>query len=87
MLDDLTFQNLAQSLDFEKNLENIYSAGTGAGKSGSFFFHSSDSKFILKTIKSSEMKTLLNMIDEYHQYFVENNNESLIAKIYGVFTI
>ena len=66
MLDDLTFENLAESLDLESNIENVYSAGKGAGKSGSFFFYSSDNKFILKTIKRSEMKTLLNMIDEYH---------------------
>ena len=57
------------------------------GKSGSFFFYSSDHKFILKTMKNSERKVILDLVDDLINYYEVINNQSLIAKIYGVFTI
>ena len=76
-----------KSLTLDENISNIYKAGVGVGKSGSFFFYSSDKRFILKTMKSSEKKVILDILDDLINYYQVVNNQSLIAKIYGVFTI
>jgi len=44
-----------ESLDISKNSDQIFKAGEGGGKSGSFFFFSYDSKLIIKTILLSEV--------------------------------
>ena len=33
-----------------KNIDQIFEAGEGAGKSGSFFFFSSNNRFLIKTM-------------------------------------
>lgn len=38
-------------------------------------------------MKESEMKVILDIIDDLINYFEIINNQTLIAKIYGVFTI
>lgn len=42
---------------------------------------------MIKTLRGSEKKVLLGMLDDLIKYFEYNNNESLLARIYGVFTI
>jgi hypothetical protein len=58
-----------KSLDFDKNLQNIRKAGQGAGKSGSYFFHSYDGKFIIKTMSSLEKKIMISIVDKMKIYF------------------
>ena len=65
----------------------MFKAGEGAGQSGSFFFFSKDSKFLIKTMRGSEKKVLLNMLDDMVEHYNETENKSLLARIYGVFTI
>ena len=76
-----------ESLDVNKNKEKVFQAGEGAGASGSFFFFSYDYKFLLKTITTTEKKILLEILDDYIQYLQDNANQSLLARIYGVFVI
>jgi len=38
-------------------------------------------------MRGSEKRVLLDMIDDLVNHFVKTNNESLLARIYGVFTI
>ena len=38
-------------------------------------------------MRGSEKKVLLDMLDDLIKHFVKTNNESLLARIYGVFTI
>jgi len=64
----------------------IFKANQGEGKSGSFFFHSNDRKFIIKTLKGKEKVILLNMLDDLFEHF-RNNKGSLLTRIYGIFTI
>ena len=40
------------------NRQQVFSAGEGSGKSGSFFFFSHDNQFIIKTMKEAELKAL-----------------------------
>ena len=68
--DGLSDQQIASSLDLDLNINKIFKAGMGAGKSGSFFFFSHDSKLIIKTIIGPEMKLLTNMLDDINNHIV-----------------
>ena len=57
------------------------------GKSGSFFFFSHNKMFLIKTLTSSELNTFLeHFVCDYYDHLV-NNPETLLAKIYGVYTV
>lgn len=50
---------LHASLSPKFNRDQVFQAGAGAGRSGSFFFFSHDRKFIIKTMTSGELKLFL----------------------------
>ena len=77
---------LHASLSPKFNRDMVFKAGTGAGRSGSFFFFSHDKKFIIKTMTSSELKVMMEMLPAYSDHF-KSCTDSLLAKIFGVFTI
>ena len=52
------------------NINKIFKAGMGTGKSGSFFFFSHDSKLIIKTIIGSEMKLLTRMLENINNHIL-----------------
>lgn len=54
-----------------------------SGKSGSFFFHTADMKYMIKTIKKTEFFVLKNMLPEYFKYIIDNP-DTLITKYYGL---
>jgi hypothetical protein len=70
---------------FNKN--NVKKVKESEGKSGSFFFFSHDNKFLIKTITDNELKTMLGDFMENYYSHISKNNDSLLARIYGVFTI
>lgn len=86
-LDGITSKDIRESLNMEDNIQNVFKAGEGVGQSGSFFFFSKDNKFLIKTMRGSEKKVLLEMLDDLIIHFIKTSNESLLARIYGVFTI
>ncbi|KAL0438041.1 UNVERIFIED_CONTAM: Phosphatidylinositol 4-phosphate 5-kinase [Sesamum latifolium] len=53
------------------------------GKSGSFFYLTQDDRFMIKTVKKSEVKVLLKMLPSYYQHVCCYEN-SLVTKFYGV---
>jgi 1-phosphatidylinositol-4-phosphate 5-kinase len=55
-----------------------------SGKSGSFFYYTSDAKFILKTVSRHEFKFLKKILREYHLYLTGENPDSLISRILGL---
>ena len=67
-------------------MHNIFRAGQGAGASGAFFFFTKDQKYIIKTMRGSERDNLLSMLSDLIRHFSQYPN-SLITKIYGLFTI
>ena len=69
-----------------KNKSAIDKMSESKGKSGSFFFYSHDRKFIIKTISSEERTTLLNILRDYYNY-IKDHKETLITKIYGIYTV
>jgi len=64
----------------------VFKAKESAGKSGSFFFFSYDRKFLIKTMNNKELDIFLKALPDY-VYHLKNNSSSLIARIYGVFTV
>ena len=58
-------------------------AENSSGKSGSFFFHSADGKYMLKTISQNEFNVLLRILPDYHKHLMENPN-TLMARYYGL---
>jgi 1-phosphatidylinositol-4-phosphate 5-kinase len=79
--------DIHRSLESSINRKNVFKAGQGAGASGSFFFFSSDNRFIIKTLLKNEKDILLGLLNPFIQHLVEHNGASMIAKIFGVFTI
>ncbi|KAL3513588.1 hypothetical protein ACH5RR_026305 [Cinchona calisaya] len=53
------------------------------GKSGSFFYLTQDDRFMIKTVKKSEVKVLIKMLPSYYKH-VCRYEKSLVAKFYGV---
>ncbi|KAL2347147.1 hypothetical protein Fmac_001147 [Flemingia macrophylla] len=53
------------------------------GKSGSFFYLTQDDRFIIKTLKKSEVKVLIRMLLSYYQHVCQYKN-SLVTKFLGV---
>ncbi|KAK4429695.1 Phosphatidylinositol 4-phosphate 5-kinase [Sesamum alatum] len=53
------------------------------GKSGSCFYLTQDDRFMIKTVKKSEVKVLLKMLPSYHRHVCRYEN-SLVTKFYGV---
>ena len=80
------YELIEKSLSPEANCEQVFKAGEGAGRSGSFFFFSHDSKFIIKTISKSELDTFLKMLPALAEHY-KNNEDSLITKTFGAFTV
>ena len=64
----------------------IFKAGEGAGRSGSFFFFSSDRKFIIKTMTKGELDLLVRLMPDLKEHY-KNNPNSLLSKIVGAFTV
>lgn len=56
------------------------------GKSGSVFFLSQDDRFMIKTLRKSEVKVLLRMLPEYHDH-VRTYENTLITKFFGLHRI
>jgi 1-phosphatidylinositol-4-phosphate 5-kinase len=82
----VTPAEVMRSLDTELNRNSIFKSGQGSGRSGSFFFFSADKKLIIKSMRGSEKRTLLGMLDSLVMHF-EANKDSLINKVFGVFRV
>lgn len=57
-----------------------------SGKSGSFFFHTSDNKYMIKTIKKNEFDVLRDTLSQYHDHILKNPN-TLLARYFGLHQI
>jgi hypothetical protein len=68
-MDELTPEDIQNSLNLKDNLSNVFKAGQGAGASGSFFFFSGDNKLIIKTMRGSERLVALEMLDQTIRHF------------------
>lgn len=85
--DDLDYPELLMSLDPLANKQNMLKLKESSGKSGSFFFFSYDKQFIIKTVKQHELETMLDNFMENYYDQVLDNPDSLLTRIYGLYTI
>ena len=86
-LDGIQPSDIIKSLSLEDNRNMIFQAGEGAGASGSFFFFSHDNRFLIKTLRGNEKDILLDILKDYVNHIQSTNNKSLLARIYGLYTI
>ncbi|XP_024979412.1 phosphatidylinositol 4-phosphate 5-kinase 8 [Cynara cardunculus var. scolymus] len=56
------------------------------GKSGSIFYLSHDDRFVIKTLRGSELKVLLKMLPSYYDH-VNDYDNTLITKFFGLHEI
>jgi len=68
------------------NRNQIFESGEAAGASGSFFFFSHDKRFIVKTMTDEELAFIDQILPRLFEHF-QAYPESLLAKIYGVYTV
>lgn len=83
---NLVLTLLLSSFDPKNNREQVFKSGVGSGKSGSFFFMTHDKRFMIKTISKSEVIIMMEILDSYIRHHLKYP-DSLIAKIFGVFTV
>lgn len=57
------------------------------GKGGSFFVNTDDNEFILKTITFEELEIIRKLLLFKMVKYLNNNNDSIISRIYGVYKI
>ena len=69
------------------NRSNVFKAGEASGASGSFFFFSKDKRFVIKTMTKKEKKFFLSRFAKPYFGHFERNPSSLLARIYGVYTV
>jgi hypothetical protein len=79
---------LYSSFDPLRNLPFMKeNSGNKGGRSDAFFFITYDRRFIVKTVTFSEQKNLVkNILSAYHEH-IYGFSESLLARIYGCFTV
>jgi 1-phosphatidylinositol-4-phosphate 5-kinase len=80
--------NFISSFSPRENHKEMTKFQIGSGKSDSFFFFTSNNKFIIKTLKEDELKLLVRkgILDKYHQH-IKKNPASLLSRFYGIFTV
>ena len=85
-MDGITPEMIEHSLSTDANAKQLFKAKESAGKSGSFMFSSFDKRFLIKTMNTSEQAVLKKALPRYLDH-LKNNPKSLIAKIYGFYTV
>jgi 1-phosphatidylinositol-4-phosphate 5-kinase len=86
-LDKIDKQDFLKSINLDDNVDSIFQSGEGIGNSGSFFFFTKDGKYVVKTLRYNEKDTLLDMIDDLYLHYKKTKNQSLITRVYGLYTI
>ena len=56
------------------------------GKSGAFFYLTSDNRIFLKTLPKNEFIFFTEIIEKYYRHMIENPN-TLIVRIYGLYKL
>jgi len=85
-MDNISDAMIQKSLNPDSNRTQVFKAKESAGKSGSFFFFSYDKQFLIKTMNDNEKAVFVNSLVDYLNYLVKNP-DSLLARIYGIFTV
>ncbi|PNT75254.1 hypothetical protein BRADI_1g29140v3 [Brachypodium distachyon] len=86
----MVFRNLREMFKIDTADYMISICGSDAlrelsspGKSGSIFFLSQDDRFMIKTLRKSEVQVLLRMLPEYYRH-VHTYENTLVTKFFGL---
>lgn len=89
----ITNRNYLQSIGTEQMIRNLMKSKLNtlnyqcsSGKSGSFFYYTSDGRFLLKTMTRTEFKFLKKILRKYYEYILDNPR-TLITKFFGLHKI
>ena len=87
-LDGFDNDSLKESLSptIEGNVSNMFKAGEGMGRSGSFFFFSHDARFLIKTMTTDDFNAFIKLLPLYFDH-INYFQDSLMARIYGVYQV
>lgn len=66
---------------------NVIGSAAASGKSASFFFLSSDQRYILKTCTGKDAKTLIGILPLYIKHLQSSNKASLLPKYIGLYEL
>lgn len=86
-LDNITQQTIELSFNIEDNIKPLNNFQGSEGKSGSVFFITHDSKFIIKTISKQELNAMLNFLLENYYKLNAERSVTYLTRIYGLFTL
>jgi len=69
-MDGFNNASLVESLspNNEGNVNNMFKAGEGMGRSGSFFFFSHDSRFLIKTMTTDDFNAFIKLLPLYFKH-------------------
>lgn len=89
-MDGIDEHVLMRSIDPRHNRFQIFKVNDGqkhtaGGKSGSFFFFTQDRKYIVKSMKESEVRKLLKILQSKLEYLKYHN--SLLSRVYGIYKV
>lgn len=90
---NINYQELLQSFSLEGEIERFIEKNfednlwiPSSGKSGSYFYISLDSKFIIKTLRENEYDQLQQMASLYLEY-IRKNRRTFLVQFLGLYTI
>ncbi|XP_040364780.1 phosphatidylinositol 4-phosphate 5-kinase 10 isoform X1 [Rosa chinensis] len=81
-LDSIEYSDYQLSVCGDETLKEV----TLSGKLGMVFLLSNDKRFILKTLRKSEVKIYLEMLPNYYDHLMKYGS-SLLAKLYGLHVV
>ena len=88
LLDGIKEDQITQSLNSEENQLKLFQAAMGTnGESGVFEFVTADGKYKIKSITPHQRQTLIDNLDAYINHLKETNNQSLLARVYGMYCL
>ena len=68
-----------------QSIKTTYGGMEGEGKSGMLFFRTKDQRYVLKTLKTTELPVMLSLLPEYIAH-LDKHRCSLLPRLYGLTT-
>lgn len=84
-VDNISNQDLKNSLDYVKNTLHLNKAFAKGGRSANPILYTHDQKYLIKTISKSEKNVLIKMLPDFHSRLAKPY--SLLCRIYGLYRI
>ena len=89
-INNITIDEIKESFNLEKNFKlefNIANTSELFGKSGATFFFTHDNKYVLKSLSHGHAKTMITNFPKYFTHLLNNNEDSVMVRIYGMYKI